>query len=138
MDPVTASLVLSGGLGILGMANQNAQKKQQMLAAAEQTRYAPWTGQSGNGAFNDAMKIDPFGGMLKNVAGAGAGAMAQQSSDQKYDKMLSAITGASQAPSTGSASQVAASSPIGGYAQKLQPNADFDSMMKMQLAQQNN
>lgn len=76
-------LALSGGLRFAKMKNDAAAKKAQMQAAAEQTRYSPWTGETGNAAFNQALQTKPMGDFLQGAAGDIAGHFAGQAAQEQ-------------------------------------------------------
>lgn len=83
MDPFTAMLIAQGGMALLGAGNSASQKKQQMLSAAAETRYAPWTGNSGTNAFNSAEKEDPTGDLVKQAANIAGNAFATSAANAK-------------------------------------------------------
>lgn len=90
MDPFTASLIIGGGTKILSGISGAENKKKQMLAAAEQTRYSPWTGSNGNAAFNEAAKQNPFADTIQGLAGTAGSAFAQSAADDKFNLMKQA------------------------------------------------
>lgn len=81
MDPLTLGIM--GGLNIFKGLLGASQKKKQMLAAAEQTRYSPWTGETGNAAFNAAAAQNPYGEMMGGLASSFATSMAQGAAADK-------------------------------------------------------